>query len=286
MNKREDLIERIQNCYVRLSKSQKVIAQYIVNNYEKAVFMTSKDIAKELKISESTVVRFATELGYNGFPELKIALQEFVKGKLTTLQRLEITKETNEEKLLEEVLNLDIGSVKQTLNEVDVGTFKKVVDYILNARKIYIVGLRTSTVIAEYMGFYLNLLRDNVIVVKRGVSDLFEQILRVEREDLVIGIGFPRYSRRTVDLLKYAKSQGATVIALTDSFISPLARIADEVLTAKNSIISFVDSLVAPLSLVNAIVVAVGTRERETITGVFEKLENIWEEYEVYLTKF
>ncbi|AAM24442.1 DNA-binding MurR/RpiR family transcriptional regulator [Caldanaerobacter subterraneus subsp. tengcongensis MB4] len=263
-----------------------MIAQYIVNNYEKAVFMTSKDIAKELKISESTVVRFASELGYNGFPELKTALQEFVKGKLTTLQRLEITKESNEEKLLAEVLNLDIGSIKQTLNEVDVGTFKKVVDCILNARKIYIVGLRTSTVIAEYMGFYLNLLRDNVIVVKRGVSDLFEQILRVEREDLVIGIGFPRYSRRTVDLLKYAKSQGATVIALTDSFISPLARIADEVLTAKNSIISFVDSLVAPLSLVNAIVVAVGTRERETITGVFEKLENIWEEYEVYLTKF
>ncbi|WP_041587149.1 MurR/RpiR family transcriptional regulator [Caldanaerobacter subterraneus] len=286
MNKKEDLIERIQNCYAHLSKSQKMIAQYIVNNYEKAVFMTSKDIAKELKISESTVVRFASELGYNGFPELKTALQEFVKGKLTTLQRLEITKESNEEKLLAEVLNLDIGSIKQTLNEVDVGTFKKVVDCILNARKIYIVGLRTSTVIAEYMGFYLNLLRDNVIVVKRGVSDLFEQILRVEREDLVIGIGFPRYSRRTVDLLKYAKSQGATVIALTDSFISPLARIADEVLTAKNSIISFVDSLVAPLSLVNAIVVAVGTRERETITGVFEKLENIWEEYEVYLTKF
>lgn len=279
------MIKRIQDNYARLSKSQKLIAEYLINHYDKAAFMTSKDIASNLNISESTVVRFANALGYNGYPELKTALQEFIKSKLTTLQRLEITKETDETKLLTNVLQSDMESIKQTLIEINVETFKRVVNNILEAKKIYIIGLRTSAVIAEYLGFYLNLLRDDIIIVKRGLSDLFEQILRVNEDDLVIGIGFPRYSKRTIDILKYAKSQNARIVAITDSLISPLSHVADEILIAKNNIISFVDSLVAPLSLVNALVIAVGMKDKSRIMDTFERLENMWKEHEVYLTR-
>ncbi|HHW56639.1 MAG TPA: MurR/RpiR family transcriptional regulator [Clostridia bacterium] len=285
MAKADDLIKRIQDNYTKLSKSQKIIAEYIINHYDKAAFMTAAKLGASINISESTVVRFANTLGYNGYPELQNALQELIKNKLTTVQRLEMTEETDEISILNNVLKADIENIRETLNEINKEDFKKVVSDILNAEKIYIVGSRSSIVIAEYLGFYLNLIKENVSVVKAGVSDVFEQILRVGENDVVIGIGFPRYSKRTLEVLKYAKSQNAKIVTITDSLISPLTSVADEVLIAKSHMASFVDSLVAPLSLVNALVVAVGLKEKEKITDTFEKLENIWNEYGVYFSK-
>ncbi|MBE3592585.1 MAG: MurR/RpiR family transcriptional regulator [Thermoanaerobacter sp.] len=285
MAKADDLIKRIQDNYTKLSKSQKIIAEYIINHYDKAAFMTAAKLGTNINVSESTVVRFANTLGYNGYPELQNALQELIKNKLTTVQRLEMTEETDEIAILNNVLKADIENIKETINEINKDDFRRVVSDIINATKIYIIGSRSSIVIAEYLGFYLNLIRENVSVVKAGVSDVFEQILRVSENDLVIGIGFPRYSKRTLDVLKYAKSQNAKIVTITDSLISPLTSVADEILIAKSNMASFVDSLVAPLSLVNALVVAVGLKEKEKITDTFEKLESIWDEYGVYFSK-
>ncbi|MGF7431628.1 MurR/RpiR family transcriptional regulator [Thermoanaerobacterium thermosaccharolyticum] len=285
MDKNEDIIKRIQNNYTQLSKSQKIIAEYIINHYDKAAFMTAAKLGNSINISESTVVRFANTLGYDGYPELQSALQELIKNKLTTVQRLEMTDETDEISILNNVLKSDIENIKETKEEIDKNSFKEVVDNIFKAKKIYIIGFRSSTAIAEYLGFYLNLILENVILVKPGISDVFEQMLRVDSNDLVIGIGFPRYSKRTLEVLKYAKSQNAKIVAITDSLISPLTEIADEILLAKSNMASFVDSLVAPLSLINALIVSVGIREKDKITDTFEKLENIWNEYEIYLSK-
>ncbi|MDK2804929.1 MurR/RpiR family transcriptional regulator [Thermoanaerobacterium thermosaccharolyticum] len=285
MDKNLDIIKRIQNNYAQLSKSQKIIAEYIINHYDKAAFMTAAKLGNSINISESTVVRFANTLGYDGYPELQSALQELIKNKLTTVQRLEMTDETDEISILNNVLKSDIENIKETKEEIDKNSFKEVVDNIFKAKKIYIIGFRSSTAIAEYLGFYLNLILENVILVKPGISDVFEQMLRVDSNDLVIGIGFPRYSKRTLEVLKYAKSQNAKIVAITDSLISPLTEIADEILLAKSNMASFVDSLVAPLSLINALIVSVGIREKDKITDTFEKLENIWNEYEIYLSK-
>ncbi|MBP2071694.1 MurR/RpiR family transcriptional regulator [Thermoanaerobacterium butyriciformans] len=285
MDKNLDIIKRIQNNYSQLSKSQKIIAEYIINHYDKAAFMTAAKLGNSINISESTVVRFANTLGYDGYPELQSALQELIKNKLTTVQRLEMTDETDEISILNNVLKSDIENIKETKEEIDKNSFKEIVDNIFKAKKIYIIGFRSSTAIAEYLGFYLNLILENVILVKPGISDVFEQMLRVDSNDLVIGIGFPRYSKRTLEVLKYAKSQNAKIVAITDSLISPLTEIADEILLAKSNMASFVDSLVAPLSLINALIVSVGIREKDKITDTFEKLENIWNEYEIYLSK-
>lgn len=285
MDKNADIIKRIQDNYAQLSKSQKIIAEYIINHYDKAAFMTAAKLGNSINISESTVVRFANTLGYDGYPELQSALQELIKNKLTTVQRLETTDETDEVSILNNVLKSDIENIKATKEEIDKNSFKEVVDNIFKAKKIYIIGFRSSTAIAEYLGFYLNLILENVILVKPGISDVFEQMLRVNSEDLVIGIGFPRYSKRTLEVMKYAKSQNAKIVAITDSLISPLTEIADEILLAKSNMASFVDSLVAPLSLINALIVSVGIREKDKITDTFEKLENIWNEYGIYLSK-
>ncbi|WP_096233671.1 MurR/RpiR family transcriptional regulator [Thermoanaerobacterium sp. RBIITD] len=285
MDKTEDLIKRIQDNYTQLSKSQKIIAEYIINHYDKAAFMTAAKLGSSINISESTVVRFANTLGYDGYPELQSALQELIKNKLTTVQRLEMTDETDEISILNNVLKSDIENIRETIEELDKNSFKKVVDSIFQAKKIYIIGFRSSTAIAEYLGFYLNLILENVTVVKPGISDVFEQMLRVSSDDLVIGIGFPRYSKRTIEVLKYAKSQKAKIVTITDSLISPLTTVADEVLLSKSNMASFVDSLVAPLSLVNALIVSVGIKEKEKITDTFEKLESIWDEYGIYLSK-
>ncbi|AEF17265.1 MULTISPECIES: MurR/RpiR family transcriptional regulator [Thermoanaerobacterium] len=285
MDKNADIIKRIQDNYAQLSKSQKIIAEYIINHYDKAAFMTAAKLGNSINISESTVVRFANTLGYDGYPELQSALQELIKNKLTTVQRLEMTDETDEVSILNNVLKSDIENIKATKEEIDKNSFKEVVDNIFKAKRIYIIGFRSSTAIAEYLGFYLNLILENVILVKPGISDVFEQMLRVNSEDLVIGIGFPRYSKRTLEVMKYAKSQNAKIVAITDSLISPLTEIADEILLAKSNMASFVDSLVAPLSLINALIVSVGIREKDKITDTFEKLENIWNEYGIYLSK-
>lgn len=282
----KDLIKTIQKSYPRLSKGQKLIAEFITKNYDKAAFMTASKLGNKVGVSESTVVRFANALGYDGYPKLQKELQELIKTKLTTVQRLEMSKDyTNEGAALKKVLKADMDNIRATIEEMDYEVFEKVINCIFNAKRIYIIGLRSSTALAEYLGFYLNLILDNVRIVTSGVSDVFEQMLRVGNEDLVIGIGFPRYSSTTLDALLYTKEQGALVVGITDSQVSPIASIADYTLTARSNMASFVDSLVAPLSLINALVVAVGMREKEEISSTFDKLERIWEKHNVYNNK-
>lgn len=283
---KQDLMRTIQTRFPRLSKGQKLIAEYILKHYDKAAFMTAAKLGISVGVSESTVVRFANELGFSGYPKLQKALQELIKNKLTTVQRIELSNDfISQESALKSVLKSDMENIRATLEKINHNTFDNVVNNIFAAKRIYIVGLRSSTAIAEFLGFYLNLILDNVKVIGYGVSDIFEQMLNISEEDLVIGIGFPRYAARTIEALDYAQSRGANVVAITDSLLSPLAARADNTLIAQSNMASFVDSLVAPLSVINALIIAVGLREKEKISSTFSKLERIWEEYEVYSYK-
>jgi DNA-binding MurR/RpiR family transcriptional regulator len=282
-NNKQDLMRTIQLKFPRLSKGQKLIAEYILKHYDKAAFMTAAKLGVSVGVSESTVVRFANELGFSGYPKLQKALQELIKNKLTTVQRIELSNDfVSEETALKGVLKSDMENIRSTLEKINHKTFEDVVNSIFAAKKIYIIGLRSSTALSEFLGFYLNLILDNVHVVQYGVSDIFEQIINVSKDDLVIGIGFPRYAARTIESLSFAKSRGANVVAITDSLLSPLAARADYTLIAQSNMASFVDSLVAPLSVINALIISVGLREKEKISTTFTNLENIWQEYQVY----
>lgn len=278
-----DLMRLIQIKFSRLSKGQKLIAEYILNNYDKAAFMTAAKLGASVGVSESTVVRFAIELGFNGYPKLQKALQELIKNKLTTVQRLELSNEyISEENALKGVLKADIDNIRSTLEKINHKTFEDVVNSIFKAKKIYIIGLRSSSALSEFLGFYLNIILDNVRVVSSGISDVFEQMINLNEDDLVIGIGFPRYAMKTINILSFAKSRNAKVVAITDSLLSPLASKADYTLIAQSNMASFVDSLVAPLSIINALIVAVGMHEKDKISDTFNTLEEIWKKYQVY----
>lgn len=286
MEENKDLMRIIQIKFPRLSKGQKLIAEYILKHYDKAAFMTASKLGSSVGVSESTVVRFSNELGYNGYPELQKSLQEMIKNKLTTVQRLELSNDyITQENALKGVLKSDMENIRATLEKINHKTFETVIDSLFRARKIYIIGLRSSNALAEFLGFYLNVILDNVQIVSYGVSDIFEQILNISENDLVIGIGFPRYAMRTIDVLSFAKSRKATVVAITDSLLSPLASKADYTLIAQSNMASFVDSLVAPLSVINALIIAVGLREKERISETFSNLEDIWQDYGVYSDK-
>ena len=285
-NNKQDLMRAIQVKFPRLSKGQKLIAEYILKHYDKAAFMTAAKLGLSVGVSESTVVRFANELGYSGYPKLQKSLQELIKNKLTTVQRIELSNDfITQENALKGVLKADMENIRATLEKINHKTFEDVVNSLFKAKKIYIIGLRSSSALAEFLAFYLNLILDNVKVVAYGVSDIFEQMINVSEEDVVIGIGFPRYAARTIEALAFAKSRNADVVAITDSLLSPLAAKADNTLIAQSNMASFVDSLVAPLSVINALIIAVGLREKEKISSTFTALENIWEEYEVYSYK-
>ena len=279
----KDLMRLIQLKFSRLSKGQKLIAEYILKNYDKAAFMTAAKLGVSVGVSESTVVRFANELGFSGYPKLQKALQELIKNKLTTVQRLELSNGfISNGDALKGVLKADMENIRATLEKINNNTFEQVLNSIFNANNIYIIGLRSSTAIAEFLGFYLNVILQNVRMVSYGISDIFEQMINVKEGDLVIGIGFPRYAAKTIDALDFAKNRGADVVAITDSLLSPLASKADYTLIAQSNMASFVDSLVAPLSVVNALIIAVGMREKENIAKTFNNLEDIWQEYNVY----
>ncbi|AKA68483.1 MULTISPECIES: MurR/RpiR family transcriptional regulator [Clostridium] len=285
-NNKQDLMRTIQVKFPRLSKGQKLIAEYILKHYDKAAFMTAAKLGVSVGVSESTVVRFANELGFSGYPKLQKALQELIKNKLTTVQRIELSNDfVSEESALKGVLKSDMENIRATLEKINHKTFEDVVNNIFEAKKIYIIGLRSSTALSEFLGFYLNLILDNVKVVSYGISDIFEQMINVTDEDLVIGIGFPRYAARTIEALSFAQSRGAKVTAITDSLLSPLAARADYTLIAQSNMASFVDSLVSPLSVINALIIAVGLREKEKISKTFSDLEGIWQEYQVYSFK-
>ncbi|WP_270739683.1 MurR/RpiR family transcriptional regulator [Massilioclostridium coli] len=280
----KDLLELIELNMGSFSKGQKLIANYILNHYDKAAFMTAAKLGATVGVSESTVVRFATEIGFDGYPKLQKALHEMIRNRLTSVQRIQVTDEQiGQDDVLDKVLNLDIEKIRKTLEETSRKDFEQAVDSIVNAETIYIIGTRSAAPLASFMWFYFNQMFKHVRLVQTtSVSEMFEQIMRIEPQDVLIGISFPRYSNNTVKAFRYAKDCGGTVVAITDSPKSPLAKKADSLLLARSDMVSFIDSLVAPLSLVNALVVAVGLKKREEISTTYQKLEYIWDEYQVY----
>lgn len=279
-----DLLSKISEKLPKLSKGQKQIATYMLEHYDKAAYMTAAKLGGLVGVSESTVVRFANELGFEGYPELQHSLRELIRTKLTTLQRIEITNDRiGNADLLEKVLMSDVEKIKNTLEEIDRDSFNRAVDSLISAKNIYIVGMRSSSSVAEFLYFYLNLIFKRVRLVRTtSGSEIFEQLLRISKDDVIIGISFPRYSKRIINALEYAKSQSAHVVAITDSASSPIAAHADDLLLAKSDMASFVDSLVAPLSIINALIVAIGMKKQAEVASTFERLESIWDEYEVY----
>lgn len=278
-----DLIKNIQNNFNNLSKGQKLIAEFIINNYDKAAFMTAATLGQNVNVSESTVVRFANTLGYEGYRELQKELHELIKNKLTTVQRLTMVNEySNKENALKKVMEKDMENIDKTINETGYKAFQDAIDLILNAENVYILGLRSSSFLAGYLGFYLNFLIKNVKVISSGPNDVFEQLLKADSKDLIIGISYPRYSRRTLESLDFCKEKGCRIISITDSLISPAAKYSDISLIASSDMLSFVDSLVAPMSLINALIVSIGMEKKNDITSSFEDLENIWKKYNVY----
>ena len=279
-----DILTVIQEKMHTFSKGQRKIAGFILDSYDKAAFMTASRLGKRVGVRESTVVRFAFELGYDGYPDMQRSLQKMIRNRLTTVQRIEVTKDRlGGQDLLSMVLQSDIDKIRITLEELDRESFERAVDAIVSARKIYIIGVRSSAAIASFLHFYFNLIFDSVVLVSANTSsEIFESLLRVGEEDVVIGVSFPRYSSRTVQAISFARDRGATTVAITDSEASPLAPISSYSLMARSDMVSFVDSLVAPLSLVNALLVAVSQRRNDELARTFHTLEEIWEEYGVY----
>lgn len=279
-----DLLSKLESSYSDFSKGQKAIASYILNHYDKAAFMTAAKLGQTVGVSESTVVRFVVELGYDGYPALKKVLQQLIKNKLTVIQRVHVTEDRIKENgVLRSVLNSDIANITETLTRIDENQFSEAIDAIVNAKKIYILGARSSSTLAYFLSFNLNLIFDNIRLIEvNGAGEVFEQMIRVGSEDVVIGISFPRYSKRTVKALEFAHSRGAKVIAITDSVSAPIADPADNVLIAKSDMASYVDSLVAPMSLINALIVGVTMRKKNEIEEIFTELEGIYDEYQVF----
>lgn len=282
-----DVLEKIKEKRGEFSKRQRAIADFVLNNYDKAPYMTANKLAISANVSESTVVRFAFELGYEGYPHFQKDLLNVIRTKLTSVQRVEVSNEqVSSENILETVLNSDIEQIRATLNEIDHENFEKVVDEIINAKRIYILGVRSSSALASFLGFYFNLIFDNVkLINSASSSEIFEQIVQISKGDVVLAISFPRYSMGTIKTIEYARKNGVKTIALTDSENSPLSKNADYTLIAKSDMVSFADSLVAPLSLINALISAISHKKSEDIVENLTKLENIWEEYDVYNTK-
>ena len=279
-----DLLKRIEETYPSFSKGQKSIARFILSRYDKAAYMTASRLGKAAGVSESTVVRFAFEMGFEGYPELQHELQEIIKNKLTSVQRIEVANEQiGSGDILGKVMNMDIDKIKQTIEETSREAFNGAVDSILEARHIYILGARSALVLARFLALYFNILFDNVKLVDTTSSaEMFEQIMRLEKGDVIVGLSFPRYSTRSAKAMEFASSMGAKAIAITDSPASPIAAKADYFLQARSDMASFVDSLVAPLSMINALIVAIGLKKRSELENTFEKLETIYDEYDVY----
>ena len=284
MNNSNELINRINEKYSSMSKGQKLLSTYITDNYDKAVFLTAEKLGKVVGVSESTVVRFATHLGYRGYPEFQKALEELVRNKLNSIQRMEVTYgRISQSKILETVLQSDAEKIKSTLDQIDQNAFEAALDIILNAKHIYIVGIRSCASLASFMAFYFNLMFDNVhLLHTSSSSELFEQMVRISEEDVIIGISFPRYSMRTLKALEFASNRKAKVITLTDSVNSPMNLYSSCNLIAKSDMASIVDSLVAPLSVINALVVALCMKKQDDVIETLETLEDIWDEYQVY----
>ena len=283
---KRNLLGEIQNRMTDFSKSQKLISNYILENYDKAAYMTASKLGATVKVSESTVVRYAIELGFEGYPEFQQSLQEIVRTKLTSFQRVEVTNTLiGDGDALTKVLMSDIDKIKRTVEEVDHVAFSAAVDRIAEARNIYIIGNGSASVLASALNLNLRMIFDNVkFVVASSATEIYEQMISIGEGDVMIAISFPRYSKKVVGAVNFAKGSGADVIALTDSAASPIAAAADQKLFARSDMASFADSLVAPLSIINALVVELSRKKQDELTVRLRQLEKIWEEYNVYDT--
>ena len=279
-----DMISLLQAKMPEFSKGQRLLARYITESYDKAAFMTANRLGKTVGVSESTVVRFAVTLGFDGYPSMQKAMQEMVVNRLTSVQRIEVANDRiGDQDVVSMVLQADMEKLRQTGETVDRNEFRAAVEAILKARRIYVLGVRSTASLASFLGYYLNYMFPNVrVVTATGSSEMFEQIVGCTEEDVVIAYSFPRYSTTTAKGAKYCRSTGATVIALTDSASSPLGQNSDHILLAKSDMVSLVDSLVAPLSVTNALIVALASKREKELAKTFDSLEHIWEEYHVY----
>lgn len=279
-----DISQRIRNSYSTFSKGQKKIANAILNDYDKAAYMTASKLGMLVGVSESTVVRFANELGFEGYSEFQRAVQELVRTKLTPNQRIEVTKQRlGTGDVLENVMESDISKIRYTLDRIDRDTFYKSVDDILSAKNIYVMGARSTESLALVLKYNLSLIFDNVKFIQpTSTAEVFEQMFSIGKDDVLIAFSFPRYSSKMVSAVKYARQNGSNVVVFTDSEISPLAEYATSLITAQSDMASFMDSLVAPISIINAIIVEITRRKEREITKRFDKLEKVWDEYDVY----
>lgn len=282
-----NLLSLINDRMSGFSKGQKLIAGFITEHYDKAAFMTASKLGNTVGVSESTVVRFATELGYDGYPKLQKAMQEMIRDKLTSVQRIEVTKSRfGSEEIVASVLNQDIEKIRRTIEETSKEDFKNAVSAIAKAKTIYIFAVRSSAALASFLGYYYSLIFENVKVINNyGETEIYEKLFRISEDDVIIGISFPRYSNAAVKAMTFARRRGAKVIAVTDSMTSPLCSLSDYILIAKSDMASVVDSLVAPLSMINALIVATVIELDGEVERTFGRLESIWEEYDVYRSK-
>ncbi|MBO7304387.1 MAG: MurR/RpiR family transcriptional regulator [Clostridia bacterium] len=282
-----DISQRIKNLYPTFSKGQKKIANAILNDYHKAAYMTASKLGLFVGVSESTVVRFANELGFEGYSEFQRAVQELVRTKLTPNQRIEFTKQRmGTGDILEKVMESDINKIRYTLDRIDRDTFSAAVDAILSAKNIYVMGARSTEPLALVLKYNLSLIFDNVKFIQpTSTAEVFEQMFSIGHDDVLIAFSFPRYSSKMVSAVKYANQSGSNVVVFTDSEISPLAKYATCLITAQSDMASFMDSLVAPISIINAIIVEITRRREKEITERFDRLEKVWDEYDVY-TKY
>ena len=280
----KDILSLMNDSARRLSKGQKRIARFITDNYDKAAFMTAGKLGRTVGVSESTVVRFATELGFDGYPGMRRAMQEMVRSRLTSVQRIAVAKDMLDgEDVVKSVMTSDIEKLQSSLEEMDKESFSRAVDAIVGAKHLYIVGMRSSASLASFLGFYMNLLVEDVrLVHDTTANEVYEQIMHIGPGDAYVGISYPRYSASSLKAMQFAKRQGAQVIALTDNGNSPFAGLADIKLYAKSDMVSFLDSLVAPMSVINALIVAVAARKRDSLDETFGYLEKLWSEYGVF----
>lgn len=281
---KQDLLKQIEENMPHFSKRQKQISLYLLDNYDKAAYMTASKLGAIVNVSESTVVRYANELGFDGYPQLQSALQELTRTRLTSFQRVEVTDSLiGDGDVLKKVLLSDAEKIKTTLDEIDYEAFNTAVEKICSARRIYVIGIRSSAALALFLRQSLNVIFDNVFSLEAlSGHDVFEQLLGISEDDVLIAISFPRYSRRVIRAVEFASSHGANVISLTDSKTSPIADKASEVLVARSDMVSYVDSLVAPLSLINSLIIGISRKMRDQVDKRLRSLEAIWDEYEVY----
>jgi DNA-binding MurR/RpiR family transcriptional regulator len=279
-----DICELIRQKLPTFSKSQKRIAEAILSNYEQTAFMTAAKLGQMVGVSESTVVRFATELGFAGYPEFQRAVRDLIRVKLTPVQRISITNaRLGNGDLLTNVMNSDVNKIRQSLESIDREAFEKAVSHLLGAKRVFIIGVRSSFALASFLSFNLSMIMDNVHMIQpTSTSEVFEQILDISAGDVIFAISFPRYSIKIVKAVRYAKANKAKIVVLTDSQLSPIAEYADCLLTAESDMGSLVDSLIAPLSIINAILAAITLRRPEEIQARFERLETIWDQYDIY----